>query len=251
SVLHSLGALYYQRGELDSALSLVDQAVSEKPDNPHFQITLGAVLRARGQTLEAVQAFRRAAELDPNLEVAFYNLGNTLRDIGGLEDAVNAYKAYLEIKPQDALVHSVLGDTYRMMEKDEEAIESYEIALSYDVDRAGDICNIAGIMRDRGWYHAAYVLIREAAEKRNPSPDLLRSRGLLALQFGDLQQGWADKENRFESSTERIFLRPTPPVYWGGEDLSGKSILVWTEQGLGDEVLHGSMLPDVVARAQT
>ncbi|MEQ9448313.1 MAG: hypothetical protein RLN70_05305, partial [Rhodospirillaceae bacterium] len=40
-------------------------------------------------------------------------------------------------------------------------------------------------------------------------------------------------------------------VYWGGEDLSGKSILVWTEQGLGDEVLHGSMLPDVVARAQT
>jgi hypothetical protein len=69
------------------------------------------------------------------------------------------------------------------------------------------------------------------------------------MHLGDFVNGWAGLEERFNTTNEKIIRRPTPPAYWAGEDLSGKSIIVWTEQGLGDEALYANMLPEVIERA--
>ena len=44
--------------------------------------------------------------------------------------------------------------------------------------------------------------------------------------------------------------RIIPYPLWQGEALAGKRVLVQAEQGLGDQIMFGSCLPDVVSRAQ-
>ena len=69
------------------------------------------------------------------------------------------------------------------------------------------------------------------------------------MSLGQLSEGWSQYEYRFDAPDENLPRRPSPPAYWEGEDLIGKSVVVWTEQGLGDEVLHASILPEVIERA--
>jgi hypothetical protein len=66
---------------------------------------------------------------------------------------------------------------------------------------------------------------------------------------GRLEEGWKEYDGRFWYLEERVPRRPVPPVYWGGEDLTGKRLLVWTEQGIGDAIIYSSMIPELAQRA--
>jgi hypothetical protein len=72
------------------------------------------------------------------------------------------------------------------------------------------------------------------------------------LACGDLEAGWRDYESRFDPGRgEDRVLRPAlPKPEWQGEDLTGKSILVWWEQGIGDQILFAGLLPELIERAR-
>ena len=71
-------------------------------------------------------------------------------------------------------------------------------------------------------------------------------RGIARLANGLLEGGFTDYEARWKysgfSSARRIFDIPR----WNADDLDGKKILVWGEQGVGDELLFLSVLPEIV-----
>ena len=71
------------------------------------------------------------------------------------------------------------------------------------------------------------------------------NRSLCLLALGRLAEGWADYDWRWKAALagfERPFVQP----FWDGSDLQGKTILVWMEQGLGDQITFASMLPDLL-----
>src|SRR5262249_47720454 len=73
-------------------------------------------------------------------------------------------------------------------------------------------------------------------------------RSVVALLKGEFDNAWDDYELRHlsEDRPQRRF----PQVRWGGESLAGKTLLVYAEQGLGDEIMFASCLPDALALAQ-
>lgn len=248
--LQLIGALYLQQGKAADAAGHIEQAISVDPGSAEMYVNLGSAYRALGRTQKAAQTYRKALEINPRLDAASYNLGHALQELDDYEGAAAAYKSYLAAHPMDAEAHNVLGDAYKKLGRYEDAIDAYESALLYDPERFGALSNIAVIVRDLGWHHAAQVIIDRTAALAPEDYDILRTQGVIRLQFGDFGTGWPGLDNRFYTATEQVVLRSTPPSYWRGEDLSGRSILVWTEQGLGDEILHASILPDVAARAE-
>ncbi|HYD68020.1 hypothetical protein [Azospirillum sp.] len=84
------------------------------------------------------------------------------------------------------------------------------------------------------------------AERRDPAwgPWL---RALTLLGHGLLAAGWAAYDRRF--ALGRAAGRDLPLPAWRGEDIADKRILVWREQGLGDELMFASLYPDLIARA--
>ena len=247
--LHHLGILRLQQGDAKAAAELIERATSLCPDAAEMFVNLGTAYRAQKKPAKAAQACRKALSLNSNLAVAFFNLGHSLQDLGNLDDAVTAYKSYLMANPQDSKAYLVLADTYRTLNRHHEAIDAYESALLYDPGCIGATANTATILRDLGWPHAASAVIDDTLALAPLDHDIRRTRGVISLLLGELQKGWAGLESRFHTSSEQIFLRDIPPAYWDGEDLTGQSVLIWTEQGLGDEILHGSILPDVIRRA--
>ena len=247
--LHLLGVLYLEQGETGTAIELIERAISFLPGTAEIYVNLGAAYRAHQETAKATEAYYKALHLNSNLDAAHFNLGHALKELEDYEGAVDAYKSYLTNNPHDAEAYSVLGDTYMMLDRSGDAIHAYDSALIYGPRRAGAMSNVAAIVRDRGWHHAAHVVMDRAIALAPSDHDIRRAYGVLSLQLGKFENGWAGLESRFHTATEQILLRPSPPTYWAGEDLSGKSIVVWTEQGLGDEVLHASILPEVIGRA--
>jgi hypothetical protein len=108
---------------------------------------------------------------------------------------------------------------------------------------------------------AALIGDRDASEARTCfekaialDPECARARfGLARIQLmaGDLTAGWDNFEYRLSPTIHRPLSRQRsfPFPRWLGEPLTGKSLLVWREEGLADEILFASCIPDVAARA--
>ena len=246
--LYLLGTLRLQQNDLDEAVRLTERAIQIQPGVASMHSNLAAIYRARKQPAQAVQAAEKATVLAPDSAEAFFNLGHALRDLGDLARAAEAYRRYLALKPNDPEALTVLGDTLRLAGRLHEAMGIYETALAFTPDNPTLLLSIADLFEHKGWMHAAREVTQRAAQSGDP--EARRNAGLRALQFGDLAAGWRDMEGRFESQTQEVQRRPEPPAAWRGEDLAGKNILIWTEQGLGDEILYAGMIPQVISGAK-
>jgi tetratricopeptide (TPR) repeat protein len=94
--------------------------------------------------------------------------------------------------------------------------------------------NYADILRHNGDYREAN---REFGEVLKLEPDSAIAKfamGMIHLSFGDLAKGWELYESRFDVETFPTKRLKSDRPIWDGEDLAGKTILVWEEQGFGD-----------------
>jgi hypothetical protein len=93
----------------------------------------------------------------------------------------------------------------------------------------------------------AVASYRQALESKPDDPVLLLNMSYACLTLGRLAQGWANYDQRFVAETTGI-RRPYPRPLWNGERVAG-TLLVWGEQGLGEQILHASMIADLHGRA--
>lgn len=96
-----------------------------------------------------------------------------------------------------------------------------------------------------GWFEAPHPI---ALKKLGPLASFIAPISLGFLCSGALVMGWRCYELN-KSRVTRDGVAPFPQPYWRGEDLAGKTILLWRDEGPGDEVMYASVFPDVIARA--
>jgi len=118
----------------------------------------------------------------------------------------------------------------------EEALASYAKVLAIEPDHAEGLNNRACALMELGALHEALADYGRALAIKPDYPDAAFNRGCLALLLGDFPSGWTGYESRWnrQGASKRKLTAPYPA--WKGEDLSGKRIIVYEEQGLGDIV---------------
>lgn len=174
----------------------------------------GLLLQSRDRLAEAEAAFRRAIRLAPGMTEASTNLGNIRRLRGDAAGAEALHRAVLAVRPDYAAAHANLG--LALQDRGDEA--------------AAEACFSCALDHDPG----------EAVARFN--------RAILRLRQGRLAEGWGDYADRFSSPVLGRARRIGLPE-WRGEALAGRRILVWEEQGLGDLLMFGTVLPDLADRA--
>ncbi len=243
-------AVFMKQKRLEEATDSLVLATHFRPDLAQAHYHLGVIAAAQGRVDEAEDSLRRAIAREPQHAKAQNALGTLLSQRGDVEEAVSCFYRAITVRPELAQAHSNLG-CLLITELDQFEEGAKHIGTAYQLaPNAPDVkCNWAMLLQHRGQYQTALARWTEAIESgalTNMAKAQL-DRALLFLLLGDFRAGWEGYEKRFEASRRppRDFGLPR----WQGEPLSGKTILVHAEQGLGDEIMFASCLPDVIGAA--
>ena len=232
---NNLGIALVTLGRLDEAVPAFRQAIQLRPDLVYLHSNLGNTLRQLGQLDEAVASLQTAVRIDPAYAAARSNLGIALEVQGKLTEAAACYRALIELNPHHAMAHARLGLTLARLGRFDEAMNQVRQSLAINPSDANyaEVQNNLGVVYYEQQKLDEAVACYERALQRVPDyPDARRNRGLVWLLQGKWQAGWQEFEWRWrcKDSPAPAFRQPM----WDGSDLTGRTILLHAEQGMGD-----------------
>ncbi|MGO9471288.1 MAG: tetratricopeptide repeat protein [Isosphaeraceae bacterium] len=232
---YNLGIMLRAAGKVEEAVASFRQAIRLQPDSAPAHNNLAEALLAlpnHERLAEAVSIYQQALRLKPDLAEAHNNLGTALHEQGRLEEAVSSYLEALRLKPDFAEAHNNLGATLHEQGRLEEATSSYLQALHCNPAFAAAHTNLGRAQSDVGKVEEA-LASHEQAIRFNPGHvDAHLNRSMCWLLLGDFERGWPEFEWRWQ--TKEAVLPPFSRAPWDGSSLAGRTILLHTEQGLGD-----------------
>ena len=257
-----LGRVAYEIGNNEDAVDLSNKAVSIKPDNAEAHANLGNALKDLGRLDEAVASYHNALAISPGLTETHNNLGVALKNLGKPEEAVSSYHKALAIKPDWAEVHSNLGVALQDLRKLDEAVASYSKALAIEPDSAVAHFNLGQALMEQGTLDGAVANYDKAISIKPDYAEAYWNKSLALLLCGEFEKGWELHEWRHEGGS--IPSRQQKFKYFrleGAElkkqadskkfKLDTQKLLVWMEQGVGDEIMFASLLPDLAQHIGT
>ncbi len=197
----TLAVVLVALGRVEAAEGAARRAVSLRPEDPDGWAQLAMCLIEQKRYRPAVACAQEALRRNAEHPQALNNLGAALMELGEADSAARCFRQAVALKPDLADAHYNLGNVYREAKDPARALACYEEALRLEPEHA----------RAR-W-----------------------NRALTLLWTGDWERGFEEFEWRWRMPflKPRAFAQPL----WDGAPLSGRTILLWAEQGLGD-VIH-------------
>jgi tetratricopeptide (TPR) repeat protein len=234
------------QGKLDEAVAQYQRALALTPDVAEVHCNLGNALLANSDAEGAISCYERALALKPGYADAIYNLGNARQAGNKLEDAVICYRRALALKPQLPEAHYNLGNTLHALERLDEAVLCFQEALALRPRYAEAQYNLGCVLKDMGRLAESLTCIGKALEIKPDYPQARFAQALAQLQSADFQTGWPNYETRWQSEDHRTPMRKYPVPLWKGERLDAGRLLLWGEQGVGDEIQFASLFRDAI-----
>ncbi len=269
-------------GRLDNAETTLRQLLDRAPDYNEARISLGALLCETARYQAAEHELRRALSVSPDSLEALYNLGLSLHRMESYREAIDCYRHILQRMPSDLRSRISLGSALLESELWEEALQvlepaaqefpdSLEAVFNYALclqalgrtdDAIRDFRNIlakwpdevralhslAVTLKDRGEPEQAVILYRQALALKPDDAELRWNLCMALLQSGRLEEGWALFSCRWQTRHFAGTARYESLLGWDGDprSLAGKRVLVWGEQGIGDELCFASAFGEIL-----
>jgi tetratricopeptide (TPR) repeat protein len=240
--LSNLGAILMKLNRPGEALASCDKALAGEPDHFDALYNRGRALGALERPEEALASYDKALAIRPGYVDALNNRGNALANLRRPLEALASCDRALAIKPDHFEALNNRAKALGELERPEEALASYDKALAIKPASAGALSNRGGALKDLGRPEEALASYDKALAIKPDYVEALYNRGLTALLMGHFLAGWTGYERRWD-------VKDAPPrklnasyPEWKGEDIQGKHIIVYEEQGLGDIVQFSRFL---------
>lgn len=191
-------------------------------------------IHQQGDATQAEKVYRSIVERDPKHVNGWCYLGIALHDLRRYDESVAAYERALTLQPNFPIALNNMGNSLRYLGRVAEADEAFQRAL----DLSPDYFNA---LRNRGTLHAwtgridlAFQYYHQAMQLNPNDAELHRNLGVIHLLQGNFKDGWREYDFRWQCR-EAIQHRYQQPK-WTGQSLVGKTVLLYSEQGLGDTI---------------
>jgi len=210
--LRQLAIQLHRQGKTDQAIPLYQAFLKRQPSDTAIWCNLGAALRKQKHYQSAVSCYRRALVLQPDDATALGNLANALKDLHRLDESIAIHQQLIAQKPNDVQT----------------------------------LMNYACALRENGQFADALQQLEHAQSLAPNDAGVEWERAQNLLYLGRYSEGWKAYEARWK--TGELTLPNFGCPQWSGEAITGKHILLHTEQGYGDTILAARYIPLVKAR---
>jgi tetratricopeptide (TPR) repeat protein len=247
----NLGKLFLDEGQFAKAGSVYKTILARDPRVLHAGFGLAAALSGIGRHDEAISVCQELAISAPASAEAHYNLGKALESAKRFEKAIGSYQAAVRCEPNYGEAHVYLGHCYSFIGRYEDAYREFMLAVSLKLPAelaAKTRLAAGGSLEVLARYDEAD---RQFDQLIADYPDdalgaeAKKAKAFMYLNLGKLDEGWPLYRYRNVVEGENIREHVKPP--WTGEPIRG-SLWVWGEHGLGDQILHASMISDLQER---
>jgi tetratricopeptide (TPR) repeat protein len=280
SFLNLAGLIALQLNKHDDGLSLLSQSNTLDPDQIEVHYNLSIIYRQKKDYKSALSHLSKSLELNPKHQDSLYNRANILETLGFYESALLDMQQLIQLD-QSANIYNLFGLIEKGLKNYPHALKLFNQALKLDPQNIQILNNLAIIYKKNKDYSKAKHMLTKALEfnpnipltlnnlgfifeetnqldeaikyyqksqQLNPNPANSYNLGLAQLKIQDFRNGWINMESRWEIDSFKKKLIHSKKSRWNGEKCA--SILVWGEQGIGDEILYSSMLKDLEGYCQ-
>ncbi len=246
--------LFYQalakqeENALNDAEALYRKALQLAPGRPSILGNLAVVLVGLRRFEEAEKIAARLLQMNPNDEESLLMLGMCQSNLGQRQNALETFERALRVNPLSVDALNGRGNVLVDLRRPDEALEDYHRALRITPNHSITLKNRASAQMSKKQTRLA---LQSYAEARIHAPSAISQwdESICRLSLGDFQEGWKQYESRWVEGARGIKLASEKP-WWDGSPLNG-TLLVWGEQGIGDQILFASMIPELARRVNS
>jgi tetratricopeptide (TPR) repeat protein len=247
---HVLAMALERMGHLHKALITYERAFELDPEDPELLINLGLTAWNLKLTEGAIKMFELYVASCPDSPLGYNNLGSCLADMGQTEVAIETLRAALYRMPEEAMLWNSLATVLAENNRADESLTFYEEAARLAPTFARAYHNLGYAYQhlsqlDKAMisYDKALELVIDPAERI----ETLHSRSICLIAQGKLEDGFREYEIRNNERFRCYFHHVIDAPRWHGENVRGKKLLLVGEQGLGDEIMFSTIVPDAYA----
>jgi tetratricopeptide (TPR) repeat protein len=220
--LINLGLVHFQQQRLDAAAAGFRKILALEPGHLLARNNLGGVLKAQGRHAEAIAHYEEAVKSHPGDADACINLGSIKAEQGRYAESQAWFEKALMIDPDNPVARNGLGNALSTQHSWDLAVAQYSRALALDP----------------GLVEVQYNL------------------GLVQLFRHEFETGWQGYEHRLQCPPVRAGLRKGAqtldmyerlPRWRGPAEEPRREVAIWAEQGIGDQVLFSTLIPELIA----
>jgi lipoprotein NlpI len=236
--------ILFNRGDFLNVCDFGKCLLKKYPFSYDVLITVGVANAQIGQLERAKCLFQRAIRLRPKYVEAYINLGNVLGDLKEHDAAINIFKIAVSLDPRNAEAYFNLGIAFKDNNLPHEAIDAYRRSLLIMPEYVEPYNNLGTTLKDLGRYQEALDAYGSAITVKPDYAEAYNNLGRLYWLMQDFTRAFELMEWRWHVDGQSIgkkleSIHPT----WSGEE--GAEVFVWKEQGIGDEIMFGSMLSEI------
>ena len=244
---HLCAILYSQARQFELARHAVYRAISLEPGESIFWRNLNYFFHAEGLLDKSLTPAERAVRVEPKVADNLFRAGLTALNTENPAVALKFFEKTILLSPQYAGAHLNLGVAKNHLLDEAAATTHYQRETIVSPREAAGFYNLGNVSLLQGRFEEAIESYDRAAHLGLNSADAKVTRALAYLVLGRFNPGWQLYESRFVSPAYLKTLPRDPrlvttrPAFAPSRDTDSR-VLVWGEQGVGDEVMFGSML---------
>lgn len=252
-VRSELALTYYNMGKFNEAAPIFQKLHEEQPENLHILNCCGIVYMQLGMFDLAIQFFKKYVGKKNDDYEAWANLCCAAGKNNQFTDAAFYAMQALSLKPLDSKAHQNMGSVMLAMGRPQDALISFQTALDLDPNNIGALSNIGNIFGEIEQPEKAISIYSECLKKSEPNEiaqsDLKYRMSFQFMKLGQLDKAWDCYDHGFVLTDiqSRTPKRKFKVPLWHGQPIPGKKLMVWREQGLGDELMFMPTLRDLLA----
>lgn len=250
--LNNLGEVLILLERPEEALVITDEALQLRPGHAEALSNRGGALLALDRPQEALDCLEQALATNPAMPKALNNKSQALAKLRRFDEALACAQASIALYPALPEAYATRGGILSEMRRLDEAIADFDSVIAIKPDYPSALVSRGAALFHTDQYDAARrdfdkaISISKAADMTISQAHL--SLGTMLLLNGQFEQGWREFAWRWGTADFKGALPAFSKPRWDGAPTPGH-VLVWREQGIGDQILYSSMLAEAASRA--